>query len=276
MARTRSGHLPSSAGHVVQQPLRVVGDPEVPLGQLPLGHRRVAALAQPLDDLLVGQHGLVVRAPVDVRVLPVRQALLVEAQEQPLGPPVVLGVGGVQPTAPVDAQRVAVEGARLGVDVRVRPLGRVRVALDGGVLRRQPERVPAHRVHDVVALQPPEPRHDVAHDERLGVTHVQVAGGVREHVEHVAALAAAIVERPERVVGLPERLPLVLRGDDVVPAGLMSAAGRLDLAHCSSSCSTRLPACQCSRSGSLSAAARAALNTSVARAVGHLVGLQLG
>ena len=46
--------------HVVQQPLRVVGDLEVPLGQLALGDLGAAALAHALHDLLVGQHGLVV------------------------------------------------------------------------------------------------------------------------------------------------------------------------------------------------------------------------
>ena len=51
--------------HVVQQPLGVVGDLEVPLGQLALGDLGAAALAHAADDLLVGQHGLVVGAPVD-------------------------------------------------------------------------------------------------------------------------------------------------------------------------------------------------------------------
>ena len=45
---------------VVQQLLGVVGDLEVPLGQLALGDLGAAALAVAVDDLLVGQHGLVV------------------------------------------------------------------------------------------------------------------------------------------------------------------------------------------------------------------------
>ncbi len=75
--------------HVVQQPLGVVGDLEVPLGQLALGDLGPAALAVAVDDLLVGQHRLVVRAPVDRAVLPVGQPPLAELQEQPLGPAVV-------------------------------------------------------------------------------------------------------------------------------------------------------------------------------------------
>jgi len=61
-----------------------------------------------------------------------------------------------------------------------------------------------------------------------------------------------VVEWPEGVVCLPERLPLLLGGDDVVPAGFVPGVRRLCLAHCSSSCSTRLCTCRCGRSSSLS------------------------
>src|SRR3712207_9066056 len=65
----------------VEQPVGVVGHLEEPLRQLPLGHLRAAPLAGALHDLLVGQHGLVVRAPVDGGGLAVGQAPLAEAQE---------------------------------------------------------------------------------------------------------------------------------------------------------------------------------------------------
>ena len=171
--------------HVVQQPVGVVGDLEVPLGQVALGDLVAAALAAAVDDLLVGQHGLVVRAPVDRRGLAVGQPPLQEAQEQPLRPAVVLGVAGVQPPAPVEADAEAAERLGLGLDVGVGPLRGVLVALDRRVLRGQPEGVPADRVQHVVAAQHPVARDDVADRERLGVAHVQVAGGVREHVQHV-------------------------------------------------------------------------------------------
>ena len=203
-------------GHVVQQPLGVLGGLEVPLGQLPLGDDGAAPLAGPVDDLLVGQHGLVVRAPVDVRGLAVGQPALPELQEQPLGPAVVLGIGGVQPPTPVEAQPVPLERGRLGLDVGVRPLRRVGVVLDRRVLGGQPEGVPADRVQHVVALQLQVPGHDVAHHERLGVTHVQVAGRVREHVQHVAPLRRAVVGRHEGLVLGPVRLPPLLRGGRVV------------------------------------------------------------
>ncbi|MPM59035.1 hypothetical protein SDC9_105873 [bioreactor metagenome] len=202
--------------HVVQQPLGVLGGPEVPLVELALGDQGAAPLAVALDDLLVGQHGLVIGAPVDHRVLAIGQAPLEEPEEQPLGPAVVLDVGGVQSPAPVDTQAVALEGAGLGLDVLVRPLGGVGVALDGGVLGGQAEGVPADRVHDVVAAQLPVAGDNVTHHEGLGVAHVQVTRRVGEHVEDVASLAGTVVEGHKGPILLPERLPALLSGHRVI------------------------------------------------------------
>ena len=210
------GPVALQLAHVVQQALGVVGDLEVPLVQGLLGHGGVAALAGPVDHLLVGQHGLVLGAPVDRGVLPVGQPVGVELQEQPLGPAVVLGVGGVDLPVPVRADRVALEGLALGVDVAVGPLRGVGVALDRGVLRGQPERVPAHGVHHVVAAVPPVAGHHVTHGERLGVAHVEVTGGVGEHVEHVAPFRRAVVGGRVDAVLVPVAGPGGLDALDVV------------------------------------------------------------
>ncbi len=202
--------------HVIQQPVGVLGDLEVPLVQLALGDDRAAAFAAPVDDLLVGQHGLVVGAPVDRRILAVGQPALTEAQEQPLGPVVVLRVGGVQPPVPVQAQAVALERVRLGLDVGVGPLGGALAVLDRGILRGQTEGVPADRMQHVVTALAQVAGDDIAHHERLRVAHVQVTRGVGEHVEHVAALLGAVVERREGLVLLPELLPLLLGGGRIV------------------------------------------------------------
>ncbi len=210
--------------HVVEQPVGVVGDAEVPLRQLALGDLGSAPLAPALHDLLVGQHGLVLGAPVDRRALAVGQAALQEAQEQPLRPAVVRRVAGVQPTAPVEAHRVAPEGVGLRVDVGVGPRGRVLTALDGGVLGGQPEGVPSDRVQHVVAAAHPVARDHVADAERLRVTHVQVAARVREHVQHVLLRRPLPHSRAVEVEAVPHRQPAVLDGVRVV-ADLVSHAG---------------------------------------------------
>ncbi len=66
---------------VIQQSVGVVRDPEEPLLQLARLHLRAAALTAPVDHLLVREHGLVVWAPLDRRLLAVRQVTLVEPQE---------------------------------------------------------------------------------------------------------------------------------------------------------------------------------------------------
>ncbi|MPN18402.1 hypothetical protein SDC9_165762 [bioreactor metagenome] len=188
----------------------------------------MAALALTVDDLLVGQHGLVVRAPVDVGVLAVGQATLEELQEEPLSPVVVLGVAGVQLPRPVQAQPVTLERRLLRLDVLVGPLGRMSVVLDRRVLGGQAERVPADRMQHLVALHAPQPRQHIAHRVRLGVSHVKITGGVGEHVEHIPSRLVSVVVGNECLVLFPESLPLLLRRGRVI-ADLI---GRLaSLAH---------------------------------------------
>jgi hypothetical protein len=199
--------------HVVQQALRVVSDLEVPLRQLAPDDLGAAALAPAGHDLLVGQHRLVVGAPVDQAALAVGQAALEEAVEQPLVPVEVLGVAGVEAPRPVEGDGVPLERVGLRLDVAVGPLGGVGVALDRGVLRGQAEGVPADRVQHVVAALEPVARDDVPDREDLAVAHVKVARRVGEHVEHVAPLTGVggVLARPERVHLLPARQPLGLQ-----------------------------------------------------------------
>jgi hypothetical protein len=81
----------SSVLEVAEQPRGVVGDAEEPLLEQPLLDHRAAPLAGAALDLLVGEHGLAAGAPVHGRLLLVRQSLLVELQEDPLRPLVVVG-----------------------------------------------------------------------------------------------------------------------------------------------------------------------------------------
>ena len=224
---------------VVQQLLGVVGDLEVPLGQLALGDLVAAALAAAVDDLLVGQHGLVEGAPVDRAVLAVGQATLTQLQEQPLGPAVVLGVGGVEGARPVEADAELLAGLGRDRDVLVGERRRVCVVADRGVLGVQAERVEPHRVQDLVATLPPVARDHVVQREHLGVAHVQVARGVGEHRQRVALLARAaphhVVVGPEGLQLLPDGLPLRLHRGRVVRRGPdVRLGGDLFLTHRSS------------------------------------------
>ena len=73
-------------GKILQELVAVGGDAQEPLGQILLFHTAVAAPAQAVDDLLVGQHGMAGRAPVLRGLLAVDEALFQEAQEEFLFP----------------------------------------------------------------------------------------------------------------------------------------------------------------------------------------------
>ena len=222
------GPVAHQRGRVGQQPVGVLGDLEVPLGQHPADDLGAAPLAPAVHDLLVGQHGLVLGAPVDVAALAVGQPALEEPQEQPLVPPVVLRVAGLQPARPVERRRVPAERRRLRLDVLVGPVDGVRVVPDRRVLGGQPERVPADRVQHVLAAQEVVPGHRVADGVRLGVPHVQVARRVREHVGQVEPLARVrrVVAGAERLDRIPVRLPFVLNVARIVALRLVGVFDR--------------------------------------------------
>jgi hypothetical protein len=95
-------------------------------------------------------------------------------------------------------------------DVAERRFFRMRAALDGGVFRRQAERIPAERVQHVEPAQALHPRHDVTDDVVADVSHVRVPGRVREHLQAVELRALRIGGDFEGTVGGPLLLPLFI------------------------------------------------------------------
>ncbi len=66
---------------VVEQPIGVVGDLEEPLGQVSLLDQRPASLTGAIHYLLVGEHGLILGAPVDRRGRLVGETTVEELEE---------------------------------------------------------------------------------------------------------------------------------------------------------------------------------------------------
>jgi len=192
---------PRQVRQIREQPVRVGRDPKEPLVEFPLLGRGPAPLARPTHHLFVGEHGLAVRAVVHRGPLLVGEAVLIKLQEQPLRPAVVVGEAGRDLALPVVLDPPRPELV-LGVgDVGERPVPRVDPPLDGSVLRREAERVPPHRVEDVVAAHEEEPHDRVADDVVPAMADVEVPGRVGEHVQ--------VVELPLRVGGVdPEVAPL--------------------------------------------------------------------
>ena len=198
---------PLAAGRqvVLEQLVGVRGRLEEPLRHVAQLDERAAALAVAVDDVLVRDHGLVVRAPVDRRLLPVRESLLEELEEQPLRPAVELRVGRRDLAVPVDRPAEPLHLRPDRRDVALGDLARMAALADRGVLRGQAERVPAHRPQHAPAAAAADVRLDVPHRVVEDVPHVDaVAGRVRQHLELVPV---AVVRRARRAPDWRRRRP---------------------------------------------------------------------
>ncbi|MCY1497244.1 hypothetical protein D9M68_312040 [compost metagenome] len=191
-----------------QQLFGVGGDLEVVHRDLALLDQRARAPATAVDDLFVGQYGLVHRVPVHGAVLAVDHALLEQAGEQPLFPAVVVRLAGGDFARPVDGQAQAVQLGLHVVDVLVRPLGRRDVVLHRGVFRRHAEGVPAHRLQHVPAVHALVAADHVADGVVAHVAHVQLAARVGEHRQAVELVLAVGFLDAEGVVFVPVFLGL--------------------------------------------------------------------
>ena len=205
---------------VAQQLLGVVGDAEVPLLEVALEDLRAAALADvPFEDLLVGEDGLVLRAPPDGALGAVGQTPLQHLQEEPLVPAVELGSAAGDLPAPVDHGPHLVVLLAHGGDVLEGPDGGVDAVADGGVLGGQSEGVEPHREEDVVAAHALQAGVDVGYGEGVPVADVEDAGGIGVHGQGVPLVAGGIVVDPVEVVPLPALAPLLLDYGRIVTLG---------------------------------------------------------
>ena len=202
---------------VVDEPLGVLGDAQHPLALLLPDHRAAAALADALHDLLVGQDALAGGTPVHRHGGLVGQTVLIQLEEDPLGPLVVAGVGGVHHPVPVEtvAQHLQLAG-EVG-DILLCDDGGMDVVFDGEVLRGQAEGVKPDGKQHVIAVHPLFAGDDVHGGEGTGMAHVEpLPGGVGELDEAVELGLLAAVGCGKDLALLPAFLPLGLDGREIV------------------------------------------------------------
>ncbi len=206
---------------VLQQPFGERRDPEEPLLEEPLRHRCVRmALAPPVDHLFIREDRLALGAPVHGRLLLHCEAGLEQLEEDPLGPLVVARIRGLHFVVPVEHQADTRQLLAEPRDVARDQFGRMRVDLEGVVLRVDAERVEPDRLEHVPSLETAETSVDVGADEREDVPHMQPFGRrIGEHHQ--------VVVRPHRAgevggIGLPltpATLPPCLDRRGIVPLG---------------------------------------------------------
>ena len=202
---------------IVHQAVGVGGDPEHPLALDLVDHLAAAALAAAVDHLFVGQHHLAAGAPVDVHLFFIGKAVLVQLQKDPLGPAVVLRVGGVDLPVPVKGQAQRLELAFEAGHVVFGDDLRVDVVLHGEVLGGQAKGVPPHGVEHVVAAKALFAGHDVQRGVAAGMAHMQpLPAGIGELHQGVELGLGMVDLHMEGLFVLPHLLPLFLNGFVIV------------------------------------------------------------
>ncbi len=192
-----------------EQSIRVVGDLDVPLLEVFLADRIVGVPpAASVDDLFVGEDRAALVAPPLRSGRAVGQAALVEHQEEPLRPLVILRRRRIDLARPVvrasgDCQLALEVGGVTRDGFR-----RMRSLQDRLVFRGQSERVPSHRVQHVESRHPLVTADDIARNVIVQMTDAEAcAGGVGEHLEDVEFRAAGFLARAGEIGALPIKLP---------------------------------------------------------------------
>ncbi|OPZ99856.1 MAG: hypothetical protein BWY71_00894 [Planctomycetes bacterium ADurb.Bin412] len=241
---------PVQSFQIGQEPLGVFGDPQDPLPHGFADDGVAAALAETADDFLIGQHRSQGRAPVDGDFVLIGQAMAVDVlafflfaeaggdgkffngpgllppaveipveqlQEDPLGPSVIFGVGGVDFAVPVVAEAQTHDLAADIVDIPLGGDAGVGAGFDGVLFGGQAEGVVTHRVQDVEAAHAFVTGHDVAGGVAFGMADMQaVAGGIGEHVKDVIFRLGGVIAGGENLVFQPVILPFFLNFVEVI------------------------------------------------------------
>ena len=195
----------------LQETVCVGGDPQHPLLHRLANHLVAAALALAIDHFIVGENGTQLGAPVDIRFFPIGEPILEQFEKNPLGPVVIARIGGREFPIPVVGESHRLELGAVHLDVLAcRDIG-VNPPLDRVLLRRQAERIPAHRMENVETLHPLEASDDVSRGVTDGMADVQPRPRwVGEHVEDVVFRQIGSLARLEEFLFLPVALPLRL------------------------------------------------------------------
>jgi hypothetical protein len=188
---------PVDGVEVFDQAVGVRGNFEVPLLELLFGNRRVRVTpAASVDHLLVGENRQALFTPPLRADRAVGQAAIVQQQEKPLRPLVVLGRGRIDLARPVVSASGNLElTLEVGRIARNGFLG-MEAFEQRVVFGRQSEGVPSHGMQHVVAGHAPEAPGDVARHVIVQVPDGQtLAGRIGKHFEQVKLRPAAVRRR---------------------------------------------------------------------------------
>ena len=138
---------------VIQELLGIAGYFQKPLLQPASLYERTTAFTMTIDHLLVGQHGLIFRAPVYGRGLALCQPGLKQLQENPLRPAIIAGISRIQLVRPIEAVANTLQlPLTKALNVARREGARVDTTLNSEVFAMDAECIKTHRLKHIVAL----------------------------------------------------------------------------------------------------------------------------
>ena len=166
---------------VFEQLVTEIGNLDKPLRDFSAFDECARAPATAIDNLLIGEHGLVDGVPVNLGFFLVHEALFEESGEKPLLPPIIVRVACRHFAAPVVRIAEALQLLAHIVDIAVGPFSRRGVVFHCGIFCGETEGVPAHRLQHILAEHALEARDDIADRVITHMTHMEVTARVRKH-----------------------------------------------------------------------------------------------
>ncbi len=176
----------------------------------PMLHLALAAPAKAGLDLLVGQDGPAMRAPVHRSPFPISEPAFVHEQKEPLRPAIVVRRAGVDLLVPVVADSKPLLLPLHLLHALLRPLIRADAIADRRIFRRQAEGIPAHGMDHVVAAHPQKTGENITNGVDPHMAHMQLSRGIGKHLQHIVLRPGEIHRSAIRLLCSPTPLPFGL------------------------------------------------------------------
>ena len=93
-------------------------------------------------------------------------------------------------------------------DIFIGPVARADALVARGILGRQAEGIPAHRMQHIIALGAAEAGDDIAHGVVADMAHMDAPRRIGEHLQHIAFGLVGMGRRGEQGARVPFRLPV--------------------------------------------------------------------
>ena len=137
---------------IVQESVRILGDPKHPLTEIFLGNFRAATFTLAVDNLFIGKPGLTGRTPINRHLLFISKAVLKHLYKDPLRPFIKIRIRGVDLTVPIINRCDLIDLSFDIIDIVLCGNRRMNAHLDGIILCGKSECIPSHGMDQIVTV----------------------------------------------------------------------------------------------------------------------------